>query len=332
LASKPNIEDGMDKSKPIEVTVEIAEGQPTHYIIRASQLDEIGKLLRGEPRSSFISSVFLPFIIAFITACVVPYVTWLASLNLQHATERAERGVEIYEKAAAAIDQRWTVTNGFFSTLIHRVRQQSSSSPNGPSSGLDKAAADLQNTRFAEYYDQLKSWSTNYEGLLASIDYGLDQPVFTQIAPQGIENKVTNKKNQTIDCKQGISLSDQLQNAGYFRYSLKAQFAVIGLCLHQADLRFGRPDAIVGNPLSESDVDHINAILDNIYTMSNTFRCYADWRLRYFYQEKHDATLTISHILKLFDIFNLFGPKVSKYDTTKDDGCLETEPPRPPGG
>jgi hypothetical protein len=299
----------MENSKPVEVTVRIEQQQPNQYVIQTSQLERIGALVRG--KTSIVKSIILPFIVSALTAGAIPYITWVASMNLQHATDRAEKGTSVYEKAATAIDQRWNATNDFFGTIMHTVNEP----PNGSdaNSGLYKAALDLQATRWTSYYNALKAWKEDYDGILENIDYALDRPILAQIAPTDVANKITSARTKKVNCeRKSLSLADQLHNAGYVRYSLKAQFAIIGFCLEQIDQQLGRPQAIVNGPLKNAQ--NIETLLNNTSEMSNYFHCYADWRLQYFYRQKQNATLTITKVL------TLGGPDL-KYDTKDDDSC-----------
>jgi hypothetical protein len=305
----------MESSKPVEVTVRIDQQQPNQYVIQTSQLERIGALVRG--KTTVVKSIAVSFIVSFVTACVIPYFTWIASMNLQRASDRAEKGVSIYEQAAMAIDSRWNVTNDFFATITHMVNDP----PNGigANSGLYKAALDLQSSRWISYNDALKTWNKDYDGILAEIDYGLDRPVLAQIDPNDAENKITSEKTSKITCAKSLSLADQLQNAGYVRYSLKAQFAAIGFCLGKIDEKLGRPPSVVSTTLDRPEQDAIKELLNTTSTMSNSFlHCYADWRLQYFYREKQNATLTVTKVLT-------GGGGDLKYDTKDNDDTCEPD-------
>lgn len=94
--------------------------------------------------------------------------TWLATMNLQHATDHAEKGVSIYEKAAASLDRHWNAANDFYSTVKNTVSHPANA--NGAFFDVYKDAQDVQRSRWVSYYDELTTWNNEYDGILESID------------------------------------------------------------------------------------------------------------------------------------------------------------------
>jgi hypothetical protein len=311
----------MEKSSPLEVTVRIEQIEPNQYIVHAAHLEQIGALIRGDPRASILRSIgWTTLVGAFITAVVIPYVTWLATMNLQHATDHAEKGVSIYEKAAAALDRHWNAANDFYSTVKNTVSRPAKA--NGAIFDLYKDAQDVQRSRWVSYYDELTTWNNEYDGILESVDYILDRSILVQIEPTVTVNKITEAKTKKVDCARSLSLGDQLDRAGYVQHSLKAQFAVIGYCLKQIDDRL-RPQAIVNDHVANSEPGQklLQALLDNTHTMASTFRCHADSRLQYFYKLKNDATFTMRKATLTALKMMTFSTEETEYDPKNEDSC-----------
>ena len=152
----------------------------------------------------------------------------------------------------------------------------------------------------------------NYNTILTSINYELDEPVFPIVSPDQKFGAMS-EKIAKIDCLKSLSLPDQVQSTGYSRYSLKTQFAVISHCLDQSDNYFGLPQTVASGSLTQSDVTNTNNLLNNVNAMSDTFRCYATQRVQFYFVQKENVRLTV---LRLF--LHASAPNAN-YDFSGDD-------------
>lgn len=304
------------------VSISIKHEEPDRYIVQSSQLAQIGSLWRGSSRTDYFRSLILPFLVAFFTAFLpyaIQYVTWNESTKLQRAADRTEKALSTYESAATAIGQRLNATNDLFQTINHLADPQTNKGDErGP---LYTAAVNLEEGRWAAYYDKLSNWKNTYDGILENIDYTLDQPVIDQIDKSSpkIGNAILGSKTKNVICnpkdpkaaKKPLDLGSQALHVGYIKYSLKAQFAIIAFCLDQIDGNFGTPETLAKAPIGQPSTDKVTAIIGTVAAMANSYHCYAARRLEYFYEEKQMATPTVH---------NLLAGDLS-YDTKLDDKC-----------
>ena len=93
---------------------------------------------------------------------------------------------------------------------------------------LHKSVLDIQQKRFASYYEQLKLWNENYDHLLSDIEYALDRPVFGQADKNNEDFRIHRGKITQIDCLN--SLTEELQRLHLNSDSLKIRFAGIHNC------------------------------------------------------------------------------------------------------
>jgi hypothetical protein len=119
---------------------------------------------------------------------------------------------------------------------------------------LHKSVLDINQKRFASYYEQLKLWNENYDHQLSDIEYALDRPVFGQIDKNSSDFRINRSKIAQIDCLN--SLTEELQKQNLNPHSLKVRFAVIHNCFMVINNALGKQlNEAISNPVPALDKD-----------------------------------------------------------------------------
>jgi hypothetical protein len=293
----------------IEISSEPAAGaEPAHvsvyidgdrkFIVRTNDLENIGAQLRGKKDFSFFYSVGLPILITFFTvilttgiAQVFQYVSWRNSTALQTATLRAEHAVSAFQNASLAISKRYYATFLFLAATRDLANRKTD-----VDSKLYKLDLDLSQQRFDAFYTQLKSWNEQYDQILTTIDYSLDGPVLgrhERVSFVDFENEV---KNIKLDCSQ--MLVTELPRLKLNINSLKIQFAAINYCFSQSIKEFNeaKDKAISDNTniIPDSVKKTASDLNEDVRSMSNEFRCFAQHRIGFLGQRKQASIFKIT--------------------------------------
>jgi hypothetical protein len=163
---------------------------------------------------------------------------------------------------------------------------------------LHKSVMDINQKRFASYYEQLKLWNENYDHQLSDIEYALDRPVFGQIDKNNSDFRIYRSKIAQIDCLN--SLTEELQKQNLNPHSLKVRFAVIHNCFMVINSALGKQlNEAMSNPVPALDKDteaKIDEKLVGLLAMANEFRCYAHQRIDYYNRQKELAIFSPTYV------------------------------------
>jgi len=163
---------------------------------------------------------------------------------------------------------------------------------------LHKSVLDINQKRFASYYEQLKLWNENYDHQLSDIEYALDRPVFGQIDKNNSDFRIYRSKIAQIDCLN--SLTEELQKQNLNPHSLKVRFAVIHNCFMVINNALGKQlNEAISNPVPALDKDTeatINEKLVGLLAMASEFRCYAHQRIDYYNRQKELAIFSPTYV------------------------------------
>jgi len=302
----PSSPDEQTKRGIVEIASEPATStQPAHvslniegdrkFIVRTSDLENIGAQLRGKKEFSFFYSVGLPIIISLITvagttgiAQLFQYISWRNSTALDAATTRTQRAINTFQQASVAISKRYYATYLFLAATRDLANNKTDTDTK-----LYKLAVDLNQQRFNEFYTQLTSWNEDYDQILTAIDYSLDGPVRVH------EHVSFSDFDKKIDCKN--MLVPELQRLNLNVDSLKLQFAAINYCFSQSikDFNDAKDKAIIDSTSSISDGVKKTAsdLNEDIRSMSNEFRCFAQHRIGFLEQQKQTSIFKLSSYL-----------------------------------
>lgn len=258
------------------------------FTVHTSDLENIGSQLRGKTSFSFFNTV-LPIVITLLTVAgttiigqLFQYVSWRNSNALQTTTLQVQHALSTFQKASAAIDKRYYETNTFLAATRNLANEK-----NGTGDTIHGMAISLNQQRFNAFYAQLKSWHEDYDETLAAIDYTLDHPVNLH-EHVSIHDFVENDKPK-FDCRK--LMVGQLKPPRI--NSLKLQFAALNYCFSQSIKGFddGEHDAVIDSTSAISDEIRKQAsdLNDDVYSMSNEFRCFAQHRIEFLEQRKQTA-------------------------------------------
>jgi len=265
--------------EPTRVSLYI-DGEDRKITVRTSDLENIGNQLRGRRRFSFFNTV-LPIIITLITvigttiiAQLFQYISWRNSTALQTTTQQVQDAQTTLQTASAAMDKRYYETKVFLAAAHDLALEK-----NDDGDAIRKLATTLNQYRFNEFYNQLQSWHEHYDDILNAIDHDLDQPVnlHERVSARYFEGK----QGPIFNCTQ--LLTSEFKRLKLTINSLKIQFAAINYCFGQSIKGFndGQYDAIVSNSnlISATTQKGVSDLNDDIYSMSNEFRCFAQHRI-----------------------------------------------------
>jgi hypothetical protein len=214
----------------------------------STQLEQIGEKLRGKQKFSVFYSIILPIIVSAATlifSSLFQYVSWINSVNTKSASEVAANASATYAQAVQVISKRYYATFLFLPSVRNMANRKEEVDGH-----LYKLDSELNQKRFNGYYEQLQSWNENYDQILTAIDRNLDRPIFADVdrGPLVVtQNRFVESKS---DCSK--SLLEIVEGAGYFKNSLKAQFATINYCFVTALIGFNeqKDAAILGKRAS----------------------------------------------------------------------------------
>jgi hypothetical protein len=267
-----------------------------------------------------VAVVLLPF--------AVQYVSWI-NTNWQSAAEHiVTRAATAFKQAESAIEDRR------YASFVVLDAFQDLANRNGAVDDLSNAHIKHDRDRIDAYYTQLDAWNDAYNGNLIAIDYDLDHPIYQQADQElKIESTIsTTKFLPKLDCSDDLreAVTKGKQHGG----SLKAQFAVIGMCYMclneqlDASISAVKPDAgavtkpsastTAGEPTSmvvkgpakdqsnkklcpaDPDVD-LSRRLSNEATMIDVFECNARQRIKFYIDEvQYNIVSPLSFLRWLF--------------------------------
>jgi hypothetical protein len=163
---------------------------------------------------------------------------------------------------------------------------------------LHKSVLDIQQKRFASYYEQLKLWNENYDHLLSDIEYALDKPVFKQAGKKTEDFRVYRAKISQIDCLKPVT--EELQKLDLNPHSLKLRFAAMHNCFMEVhsvlDKQLTEASSTPVPTFSERTESQIKGQLDALLAMANEFRCYAHQRIHYYHRQRELAIFSILYV------------------------------------
>jgi len=103
-----------------DVSISVEQDGTNKYKIQSDKLQEIGAQLRGRREFSIFHSIILPLIVTLFTlgfTSLFQYISWYNSVEVQHATDVADKAARTYENSAAAIGARHYATFVFVPSL-----------------------------------------------------------------------------------------------------------------------------------------------------------------------------------------------------------------------
>ena len=210
------------------------------------------------------------------------------------ARRSGAKGRGLVQAQAGAAKRAYDAENPLISVMAHTGGDDEIS--------LDKSVLDINQKRFASYYEQLKLWNENYDHQLSDIEYALDRPVFGQIDKDNTDFRIYRSKIAQIDCLS--SLTEELQKQNLNAHSLKVRFAVIHNCFmlingalgEQLTEAISKPTPALGKDTETKIKDRLTALL----SMANEFRCYAHQRIDYYNRQKELAIFSPTYVWRSF--------------------------------
>jgi hypothetical protein len=149
----------------------------------------------------------------------------------------------------------------------------------------------------------MKRWNDSYDQLLSDIDFNLDRPLlwFSERVSvrdfNGSPNADGSKNtNGSIKCEK--VLFSELKRQHLNIYSRKIQFAAINYCFSQSTLPFDfESDSAIACknyviPKAEKTI--AAQANEDVRSMSNEFRCYAQHRIAVFEEQKRKSIFKLS--------------------------------------
>jgi hypothetical protein len=287
----------------IELESEVAAGnEPAHvsvvidgdrrFIVRTADLASIGAQLRGKKSFSVFYSVAVPIVISLLTvigATMVgqffQYVSWRNSITLQQAKDNYDLAKSTYDRASNAMSAHYYAANVYLDAATNLANRKSDTS--GKFYELDVT---LDKQRFDAYFDEMKRWSESYDKIATDIEFNLDRP----IKMGGLRISVRDFAN--FKCDQ--MLFSELQRLGLQVHSMRLQFAAIKYCFDKSmyDFKYEQTQAAQDNTYVIEKKDRDKAIQNNedVRSLSNEFRCYAQHRIALFEERKQKAIFKLS--------------------------------------
>jgi hypothetical protein len=275
-------------AEPAHVSV-IIDGDKK-YVVRTSDLENIGAQLRGKKPFSFFYSIVVPALAVFVSTGIAQtfqYISWRNDTQLKQATERAEAAKKAYVQSSKAISER------YYATLLYLNATLALNKKSGLDDTLHNVDLKFNQKSFDDYNDQMKSWSDSYDQILSDIDFYMDRPVLWNA------QRTTVADFTRFDCSDKSTLLSEMQRLGLNINSLKVQFAAISYCFHQAMLPFDieMRKALNGNayyPIPPTEKLAAAKRIESVRSMSNEFRCFAQHRIALFNEEKRKAIFKLS--------------------------------------
>jgi len=184
-----------------DIAILVEKQDMDKYRLRAdsAQLERIGVLLRGKTRFSILNYIIIPLVVSLGTIMFTgafQYISWLNTVRVQKATDRATKAVVLYQKVAGAIAAR------YYGTLLFTPAAQGLANGKNPdSSELSKLAVDTDRQRVASYYDTLRIWNEQYDLIITELDYIFDKSSFGQVTHTYSNNSVRANTVDSVNCK-----------------------------------------------------------------------------------------------------------------------------------
>jgi hypothetical protein len=276
-------------SEPAHVSVYIDGDR--RYTVRTADLESIGSQLRGKKPFSIFYSIGLPILISILTVLgttivgqMFQYVSWRNSTLLANATDRAALATATYEKASHAISARYYATKNYLNAALDLNRNDD------PDNKINQLQIALDKQAFTDFDNALKTWADAYDQLASDIDFHMDRPIL-----HGSE-RISAKDFQDLKCDQ--MLTSELQRLNLNVYSLKVQLAAVNYCFARSliDFDYERRMAVAKRDYTISKIEEAKASQanENVRSMSNEFRCYAQRRLAMFEEQKRKSIFKLS--------------------------------------
>lgn len=290
-----------ETSKDVHIQSEPAAGaEPAHvsviidgdrkYVVRTSDLENIGAQLRGKKSFSFFYSVVVPALAVFVSTGIAQtfqYISWRNDTQLKQATERADAAKKAYVQTSTAISKR------YYATLLYLDATLALNKKSGLDDTLHNVDLKFNQKSFDDYNVQMKSWSDSYDQILSDIDFYMDRPILWNA------QRTTVADFSSFDCSDKSTLLSEMRRLGLNINSLKVQFAAISYCFHQAMLPFDIEvrkalDGAAYYPIPPTEKRAAAQRIESVRSMSNEFRCFAQHRIALFNQEKRKAIFKLS--------------------------------------
>ena len=103
-----------------DVSISVEQDGTNRYTIQSDKLQQIGAQLRGPREFSVFHSIILPAVVTLLTlgfTSLFQYISWYNSIEVQRATDVADKATRTYENSAAAIGARHYATFVFVPSL-----------------------------------------------------------------------------------------------------------------------------------------------------------------------------------------------------------------------
>ena len=290
-----------DKQKGVvEIANEPAAGaEPAHvsifvdgdrrYTVRTNDLATIGAQLRGKKSFSIFYGIVIPALAVFIStgiAQVFQYISWRNSTQLQQTTERVALAKTAYRQASDAISERYYASVRYLDAALALNGKTDLSDP------LHTVDLKFNQKSFDDYNEQMKKWTDSYDQILSDIDFNMDRPMLW------FSERVSKRKFRKMQCGSDVSLLSEFQRLKLNINSLKLQFAAIDYCFHQAMLPFDiekkRAIAEAGYIIPPTERKAAAQRIEDVRSMSNEFRCFAQHRIALFDRDKRLAIFKLS--------------------------------------
>lgn len=287
----------------IELESEAAAGnEPAHvsviidgdrrFIVRTGDLASIGAQLRGKKSFSVFYSIGLPILISLLTVIgattvgqFFQYVSWRNSILLQQAKDNYDLAKITYDKASNAMSAHYYAANVYLDAATNLANRKADTG--GKFYQLD-VTRDRQ--RFDEYFDEMKRWSESYDKIATDIEFNLDEPI-----KMG-GKRISVRDFDNFKCDE--MLFSELQRLGLQVHSMRLQFAAIKYCFDKSmeEFKYEQTQAALDNTyvIQKKDKDQAVQRNEDVRSLSNEFRCYAQHRIALFEERKQKAIFKLS--------------------------------------
>jgi len=277
-------------SEPAHVAVTVDGAN--RYTIRSSDLEAIGAQLRGKKSFSFFNSIVVPAVAVLATTLIAQlfqYISWRNSTRLQETTERAVAARVAYEQVSKAMSARYYATKLYLDAVAELNRKADAGNK------LSDLEVTLNQARFNEFEKEMGNWYDSYDQLLNDIDFKLDRPVLWHSERTSVHDFKDNKYGK-LRCD-GM-LMTELPRLHLNVNSVKVQFAAINYCFSQSlvPFNFERTSAITKADyvVSQKVKDDVAQANEDVRSMTNEFRCYAQHRIALFEQQRRKSIFKLS--------------------------------------
>lgn len=277
-------------SEPAHVSVFIDGDR--RFTVRTSDLENIGAQLRGKKSFSFFNSIVVPAAVVLATTLIAQlfqYISWRNSTVLQQNTERSALAKTAYHQASDAISKRFYATKLYLDAAIALNRKDAAADK------LHDIELKFNQGNIDHYNEQMKIWNDTYDQILSDIDFYMDRPILWA------SERVSAKNFEKLDCGRNAMLLSELQRLKLNVRSLKVQFGAIDYCLKKAmldfDIEVNRAVTIKDYAIPESEKKAAAQRVEDVRSMSNEFRCFAQHRVAMFEEQKRKSIFKLSRWL-----------------------------------